>query len=231
MDAEALLWGVPGGRRRGPRPALSRERIVSAAIEIADAAGLDALSMERVAGRLGAATMALYRHVPGKNELVSLMLEAAIGEPPMLPEDAGWRPGLAGWSRASRDVFLRHPWALPLVTSPRVMGPNELGWTEAALRAVSPTGLPRGALLEVLMVVNGYVRGAAVDLTGGPRVPSLDALRRSGRLGDYPLFASVLAQASVPETAASGADRFEFGLARVLDGIERFVRSQGGAGG
>lgn len=225
MDSEALLWDDRPGRRRGPKPLLDRGRVVRAGIELADADGLDALSMQRVAARLGAATMALYRHVPGKAELIALMLDAAIGEPPALPESTGWRTALAAWARANRDVFVRHPWTLPLVTNSRTMGPNELAWTETALRVASTTGLPTAALLDVLLLVNGYVRGAVVDLAGGPVLPGPETLRRLGLLERYPVLAGVLAQASESEGPASRAHRFEFGLARVLDGIGQFVRA------
>jgi len=227
VDAEELLWGVPGAPRRGPRPALSRDGIVRAGIQIADGDGIAALSMQRVAARLGAATMSLYRHVPGKNELVSLMLDAAIGEPPALLEDTGWRAALAEWARGARDIFVRHPWTLPLVTGARTMGPNELAWTESALRALAATGLPGPRLLDLLLLVNSYVRGAAADFTGGPRVPGRDSLLRFGRLERYPVFATVFQEASAADTPASEAARFEFGLGRVLDGVELFVQAHG----
>ena len=228
MDSEALLWGDQPAPRRGPKPLLNRGRIVRAGIEIADAEGLDALSMQRVAAKLDAATMSLYRHVPGKTELVALMLDAAVGEPPEPPRGVGWRTALAAWARGTRDVFVHHPWTLPLVTGQRTMGPNELAWTEAALRAASATGLPTAALLDVLILVNGYVRGAAVDLAGGPVVPGPETLRRLGLLERYPLFAGVLAQATEPEGPATREYRFEFGLARVLDGVGQFVRTHRG---
>jgi len=226
VDAEELLWTAPVTPRRGPRPALSRAEIVRAGIQIADSNGLAALSMQRVAGRLGAATMSLYRHVPGKNELISLMLDAAIGEPPALAEDAGWRATLADWARGTRDVFVRHPWTLPLVTGVRVMGPNELAWTESALRVLAASGLRPATLLDVLLLVNGYVRGAA-NLTGGPRVPGRESLLRFGQLDRYPVFATVFQEASGVDNPASEAARFEFGLARVLDGVELFVQAHG----
>jgi AcrR family transcriptional regulator len=230
VDGEALLWGAVSAPRRGPKPRLNRGRIVRAGIEIADADGLDALSMQRVAGRLGAATMSLYRHVPGKAELVTLMLDAAIGEPPRLPGDSGWRTALADWARGNRDVFVTHPWTLPLVTGTRTMGPNELAWTEAALRVVAGTGLRTPALLDVLLLLNGYVRGAAVGLEGGPAVPGPETLLRFGLQERYPVLAGVLAQASAEESPVSQDARFEFGLARVLDGIGGYVRAHGGLG-
>ncbi|WP_028925915.1 TetR/AcrR family transcriptional regulator [Pseudonocardia acaciae] len=229
---EALLWGGDSGPRRGPRPTLSRDRVVRAGIEIADAEGLDALSMQRVAARLGAATMALYRHVPGKQELVLLMLDAATGAPPEIDDRVDWRPALTTWARANWDVFARHPWALPIVMLPRTMGPNEVAWAEAALRALAPTGLEPLTALRVLMVVNGYVRGVASEAAGGPSVPGVDRIRAYDWTGRFPLFVGALESADheafeMPEPAEALAARFEFGLERVLDGIEPFVRAHG----
>jgi AcrR family transcriptional regulator len=188
--------------------------------------------MQRVAARAGAATMALYRHVPGKDELIALMLDAAIGRPPVPADDAGWRAGLAGWARANRDVFVRHPWTLELVPTPRTLGPCELAWVEAALGLLAGTGLSPSTRLNVLLLVNGYVRGAAAELTG-PRLPSPDAVRRAGRTGRHPHLDRALADApaAAGETTAESAERFEFGLARVLDGIEVFVQERAAADG
>src|ERR1700742_2125383 len=88
-----LLWGTPARPRRGPKPSLTRERIVTAAIALADAEGLASLSMQHLAERLGCAKMALYRYVPGKAELVALMLDAGLGDPPSAPPGAPGRPG------------------------------------------------------------------------------------------------------------------------------------------
>jgi AcrR family transcriptional regulator len=182
--------------------------------------------MCRVANRLNVATMSLYRHVPGKAELVSLMLDVVIGRPPLFPNSIGWRAALTVWARAYRDVFVRHPWTLRLVPWNRTLGPNELTWVETALRVISVIGLPMEDLLDMLWFVNGYVRNAASDLGGAPAAPSLEALRRSGRVNNYPVLAGVLARTALPETSAGEVDRFEFGLARALDSIELYIRCQ-----
>src|SRR6201999_1132768 len=88
-----LLWGDPQRPRRGPKPSLSLERIVAEAIALADADGLANLSMQHLAERLGCAKMALYRYVPGKAELVALMVDAGLGDPPSAPPGAPGRPG------------------------------------------------------------------------------------------------------------------------------------------
>lgn len=246
-----LLWDGPQKATRGPRPALRLDRIVRQAIAIADAEGLAALSMQRLAKQLGAGTMSLYRHVPGKDELVALMLDTAVGEPPRLPAD-DWRTALEQWARRDRDVFLRHPWALSIAAGARIMGPNEAAWAEAALRALAPTGLAPDVGLGVVMAVNSYVRGAValeVDPDAGhrdgaaPPTPSFgpDALARFAREGRFPILLAALtsgpdggpepghdggpaagAQADVRDELAA---LFDFGLQRLLDGIEEFVRT------
>ncbi|HEY2206643.1 MAG TPA: TetR/AcrR family transcriptional regulator [Pseudonocardia sp.] len=229
-----LLWGGPAETRRPARPRLTRDRVVEAAVRLADVEGLPALSMQRVAEDLGAATMSLYRHVPGKAELVMLMFERAVGPAPDLAGRRGdWRAALADWARANRDVFARHPWTLPLATSPRAMGPNEAAWTEAALRALAPSGLPPAARLDVLLLVNGYVRGSAVDLDGGPTPPSAQALAAHGPDGRYAELAAALAEAEIEAEAAGGTPgaAFEFGLARVLDGVQLYIRGAVGGSG
>jgi AcrR family transcriptional regulator len=198
-----------------PRRPLSRARIVAAAVAVADAEGLDAVSMPRLARELGTAPMSLYRHVPHKDALVDLMLDAAIGP---APADArgSWRERLAAWARENLGVFRRHPWTLPLVTAARRMGPQECAWGESALRVLADAGLAPSDRGSVLQLVNGYVRGAAVPVAD--RAPDPAAIERSGRAGELPLMLALLAAPQQGPGADDGA--FEFGLARVLDGVE-----------
>src|SRR5215472_17170396 len=113
----AAAWGVRGRPHKGPKPGLSLERIVAAAVQVADAEGLAAVSMSRVAAELGAAPMSLYRHVSAKDELLTLMLDAAYGPYPAQPQpeagpEPGWRAGLSKWAWAMRAATQRHPWVL-----------------------------------------------------------------------------------------------------------------------
>src|SRR5215218_3749291 len=104
-----FLWGARAQPTRGPKPTLSLDRITDTAIAIADAEGLAAVSMQRVAAELGFTKMSLYRYVPGKAELVALMVERAIGDPPTI-DTADWRAGLKDWSHQLLAGYLRHPW-------------------------------------------------------------------------------------------------------------------------
>lgn len=229
--AAELLWGDPRRPRRGPKPSLSVELIVADAVDLADTDGLAALSMQRLAGRLGVGTMSLYRYVPGKDELVSLMLDTAIGDPPEFAPDQHWRQRLHRWARANRDVFLRHPWLLPNVTRPRLMGPRETAWLEAALSALSGTGLAPAAKFDVVMLVNGYVRGVVAPYVDGVAGPDGAAGGTQARMifdrqDRYPALAAVMSSGIFDDP--DGGDRgFEFGLARILDGVERLVDRTG----
>ncbi|MDT7581745.1 MAG: hypothetical protein QOK35_3009 [Pseudonocardiales bacterium] len=208
-----LLWtGLDA--EIAPRRPLSRSRIVAAAVGVADAEGLDAVSMPRLARELATAPMSLYRHVPHKDALVDLMLDAAIGPPPGVAEGT-WRERLTMWARANLDVFRRHPWTLPLVTAARRMGPQECAWGESGLRVIADAGLPPDGCGRVLLLVNAYVRGAAVPLAD--RAPDPASIERSGLAGDLPLMLALLA---APPPGPGDDDGFEFGLARVLDGVE-----------
>ena len=123
-----LLWRERHRTRPGRKPGVTIEEIVEAAISIADGEGLSAISMQRVAAKLGFTTMALYRYVPGKAELIDLMVDSALGPPPALTESKrSWRPALKEWARLISAAFYKHPWALESTGRLRPTGPNELG--------------------------------------------------------------------------------------------------------
>ena len=232
----ALLWGMQRSPTRGPKPGLRVERIVEAAIELADAEGLEALSMRRVADRLGVGAMSLYTYVSGKAELVDLMLDAVIGEAAR-PDGAegGWRANLELYAREAWALYHRHPWVLRVPFSRGLLGPNQSATLESVLRAVSGIGLTEGEMVAVFGVVAGYVQGAARTSaeaaqterttgvtdeqwwsTHGPLMAEyIDPDR-------YPALASISSAWAFDETE----DAFGFGLRRVLDGIEVFVRSR-----
>src|SRR5687768_12522964 len=148
QDLAALLWEPQSQPKRGPRPAFTLDAIARAGIEIADADGLGAVTMQRVAETLGVTKMALYRYVPGKAELIALMTDAAIGRPPRPSRKASWSKALDAWARALFERFCRHPWTLEATVGARVMGPNELDWLEQAVAALTGSGLDGGEMLD-----------------------------------------------------------------------------------
>ncbi|MFD4828867.1 TetR/AcrR family transcriptional regulator [Streptomyces uncialis] len=237
-----VAWGLRERPAKGPRPGLSLDRIVDTAVRIAAAEGLGAVSMGRVAKELGVSTMSLYRYVGARDELYVLMQEAAVGAPPEAPP-AGteWRACLAWWARAQRAVFRRNLWLLRVPTSGPPVGPNSLAWMEAALAGLDGTGLREEEKLSVLMLVGGYVRNASLlvsDLEAGMRASGVgpdESLRRYatalGALTDagrHPALTRLLAS-GVFEHGGHGDEAdvdFDFGLDRVLDGIEALVVSR-----
>ncbi|GIF70767.1 TetR/AcrR family transcriptional regulator [Asanoa siamensis] len=217
---DKLLWEPAPAPRRGPRPAFTLADIARAGIEIADRDGLAALTMQRVADQLGVTKMALYRYVPGKAELVALMLDLGLGEPPAL-RGRDWRTDLDAWSHALFDAFAAHLWALEAAVGPRVMGPNELGWLEAAVASLTGTGLRGAEMLDVAVTLVGHVRNLAQQTAALPAdaegtVDDAIALLVAGRAERFPALSAALGEAR----GGGGQNQaLEFGLARILDGV------------
>jgi AcrR family transcriptional regulator len=232
QDLVALLWETPAPPRRGPRPALTLEVITRAGVEAADADGLAAVTMQRIAEGLGVTKMALYRYVPGKAELVALMLDAAVGAPPPADAGSGWRESLDVWARTLYQRFCRHPWALETAVGARVVGPNELTWVEHAVAAMTGTGLTGGEMLDVAVLLTGHARNLAQQVAAMPPAAGSDpeqamdsALQRvlAGRADRFPALTAALTSAG----AAGGQDQaLDFGLARILDGVAALVDSR-----
>jgi AcrR family transcriptional regulator len=235
----AAAWGLRERPGKGPKPGLSLERIVAAAIKVAAAEGLAAVSMARVAGELGAGTMALYRYVGSKSELVTLMVDAAYGPPPPLPDSAGhWRPALAHWAWAQRAAMKAQLWAVQIPLSGPPATPNQIAWMEQGLRCMRSTGLDEGQKMSVILLVSGYVRNQVIM-----EAQLMEAIRAAGTTDqqamlDYNRILSILADPQrFPELSAvveSGvlsraddmAEEFEFGLERILDGIGALVSTR-----
>ncbi len=244
-----LLWEDPLRPSRGPRPALSRADVVQAAISIAAAEGLAALTMHAVAKRLGFTTMALYRYFPHKDALIDASVDAGMGAPPARegPRE-GWRQEVKHWAYAKRAMLTSRPWLaeLPFVAAPH--GPNWLSWHEAFLRTIADTGLSPEDMMDVLSVVHGYVSGSCdtaislararsrgISMEEWAQAVSADLCRA---INDprYPIMSAILTSASggisagSPLPARAGRPRtmdesFDFGLERVLDGIQDYMDS------
>ncbi|MFF2040969.1 TetR/AcrR family transcriptional regulator C-terminal domain-containing protein [Kitasatospora sp. NPDC058170] len=236
--------GTASAAQRRPAPPegeLSRERIIRASLELADAQGLAALSMRAVAARLGVSPMSPYRYVAGKEDLVLLTADAAFGEAsyPDVPP-AGWRPRLELGARTLWSLFRRHPWLAHLspVTRPKLL-PNLMTHAEWALSALDGHGLDAPAMLDVHVLFYSYIEGIAVNLeretqaqaaTGVTedqwmehQAPALGALAGSGR---FPVFSRLIADLE------NGYDLdldslFEFGLANLLDGLALRIEAAG----
>jgi AcrR family transcriptional regulator len=233
----ALLWRTPPGgeRRPGPKTSLDVDRIVAAAVRMADAEGLAAVSMRRVAADLGVAAMTLYTHVPGKGELVDLMLDAVLGT--LYPDEqevtsGGWRARLKTIAAANWTFFLRHPWALHLSTGRPPLGPGLMRKYELELRAVDGLGLSEVQMDLLVTLVNGFVRGTAAGVQEKADAERLTGISENqwwaatepyvAQVFDaerYPTAARVGPVAGEELGAYDPQRSFDFGLARLLDGI------------
>ena len=244
-----LLWDAQQRPGRGPKPMVCRDDVVQAAISIADRDGLAALTMQAVAERLGFTTMALYRYFPNKEALIDASVDAALGTPPQRtgPRE-GWRKEVKHWAYAKRAMLCSRPWLaeLPFVAAPH--GPNWLSWHEAFLQTIADTGLSPEDRMDVLSVVHGYVSGSSDTAISLARATSRGIsfeewaqavssdLCRAINDPRYPMLSAILSSKSggisegSPLPARGGRPRtmdesFDFGLERVLDGIERYMDS------
>ena len=238
----ALLWGSDQPTRsRGPRPGLTVRGIARVAIDLADAKGLDALSMRKVAERLGVGTMSLYTYVPGKAELVDVMLDVIhLETAPEVPHGT-WREQLEVVARDQWALARRHPWMLHIATTRPPMGPGIIAKYERELRAVEGLGLDDIEMDSIVTLINGYVAGAArsaIDAFDVQRSSGMDDAAWWAATGPwlatvldpqrYPVAARVGTTAGQHHQAVSDPEHaFEFGLQRVLDGIEALVQQRG----
>ncbi|MCP2339486.1 AcrR family transcriptional regulator [Actinomadura rupiterrae] len=239
-----LLWGVqdePDRLRRGPRPKLTAAQIVGRALEIADADGLDAVSIRRIADDLGVSPMSIYTYVPGKAELLDAMLDRTVGEiVPPGDEPPGWRERVTHVARENWRIYHRHPWLLQVATARPPLGPHLLDKYENELRTVEGLGLTDIEMDSAIALINGLAESAART-----SVNRAQAERRSGLTDEqwweatapflekhadparYPLGTRVGTAASEAYGSAVGPEQsFEFGLARILDGIEVLIASR-----
>lgn len=157
-------------RRPRSTDPLTRERIVTAALEIADHGGFESVSMRRVAVHLGSGTMSLYRHIADKDELVSAMVARVTGAYPY-PDAAGmdWRECMHALARTDWQMFLDHPWMLTATASlAPPFGTESLAAMEWALEALEPLGFEPHVAARVIMTVNTYVQGSARAALGEP---------------------------------------------------------------
>jgi AcrR family transcriptional regulator len=224
-----LLWGRQQPPSRGPKPAMTLTGIAEAAIRIADAEGLDAVSMQRVADDLPVTKMALYRYVPGKTELVAVMSDLAMGEPSEHPGLA-WREALHAWAMDLFEGFNRHPWLLLSTVGRRPVGPNEVAWIDRGVQALTDSGLNGTEQLDSILVLAGHVRTIALQtatMPGGRQGLTEESFTAS--------FAGILAAEAdrFPSLAAalqspSGHENqgLEFGLDRILDGLELLISAR-----
>lgn len=229
-----LLWGTQERPSRGPKPMLSLEEIARAGIAIADAEGLGALSMRRIAEELGFTTMSLYRHVPSKTELLAVMIDTAIGEALPFPQiEVNWRARLEHWAYQNLALLRRHPWMLVIDSPDAQTGPNKMGWIEAGLQTLADTGLDGGEMLGIALSIYVYTHGSAQVFSLWERedAPSWTSpsplMQRVAGDARFPVLNAILASGALDAAEDDEpGESFAFGLQRMLDGIEAFIAAR-----
>lgn len=249
----ALLWGRGEVPTRGPKQALTVPEIVAAAIGIADAGGLGAVSMRNVAERLGKSAMGLYTYVPGKAELLDLMLDRVQGELPTdYSLDEGWRAAAERCARDEWAFYERHPWVLQVSGARAALGPHEFDLYETQLRLFDGLGLSGVEMTRAVGVLASFVRGAAKAVSDArtaeretglsdddwwnARAPLLEELEDDTWAERYPTVTRLSEEHvfdqldrpddTTPYLVQDALDTFEFGLQRMLDGLEAYVASR-----
>ncbi|MGB3374148.1 MAG: TetR/AcrR family transcriptional regulator [Microbacterium sp.] len=229
----ALAWGVAADPQRGPKREMSVEKIVEAAVLLADAEGLGAVSMAAVAAKLGFTPMSLYRYVSAKDDLLLLMQEEATGPPPEeYRAQEGWRAKLLALFEAQVRLYVAHPWMLSVPISGSQITPNSSAWMDAGLESLAETPLTQPERLAAVLSVTGSARWYGIVLAG-----YAETSRSTGMTSDEvtaqeaDLFDRVITADEYPALRSAidagvflvEDDPFRFGLERLFDGLEAYI--------
>jgi AcrR family transcriptional regulator len=237
-----LLWGRRTRGRRGPRPGLSLDAIIEAAVGLADAEGLEAVSMARVAELLGFTTMSLYRYVATKDELLQLMWNASAlvtDHPPLDGRD--WRERLRKWALVQRDVIDDHPWMTQMPMAAPPLAPNSLAFVERGLQTLDGTGLSGRDKIRVIGLLSSYTLSEARMAHDAARAAEQARARATGPVPPwtfeallrelideqgYPRLHQIAWSADAPGDTATPQDErteFLFGIELILDGVQALI--------
>ena len=222
-DRSRSIWLRPERTGRGPAPEHDRSRIAAAAISLADADGLGAVSMRKVAAALGSAPASLYRYLDSRDELLELMADAVAGELDLSrPPSGDWRADLVALAHQLRGAYRRHPWLLDLVPGRVGIGPRAVDQLEYALAALAGLDATGAVKLEAVAMLNGIVALAVrTELTSGGSAAAWSAAQAEfiGAVvsaGGHPHLAAALAEAPTATTDDALLDRI---LPRMLAGL------------
>lgn len=228
-----VIWARAERAAKGPAPSRSRTQIASAAVQLADHEGLEAVSMRKVAAALGIGAASLYRYIESKDELYELMVDHVEGEDgPPPPPTGDWRADLRTFAQKTRGSIHRHPWMASLAAGRPTFGPNSLAWAEHGLAAIDGLGLSIDEMLMAGEILRAFVRGYVIG-----EMAEQQALQRAGLTmdqwmhavgpymmsivdqGQHPLLARVMMDADTPHAKDRDDLVFAAGLERILDGI------------
>ena len=218
--------GTTGPERR---PQLTRQRVMTVAIELADRDGIDSISMRKLAQELGVEAMSLYTHVRNKDDLLDGMVDAVIGQIPISADGAGWKASLRQMALAARSVILRHPWAARTIETRSAPGPAALRYVNAVIGIFREGGFSIAQAHHGLHILGSRALGFTQDLfdDSGDLDPET-AARLADALGATHPYVVEMALAVTHSGALGPCDddaEFEFALDLILDGLARLQDS------
>ncbi|MFD0715300.1 TetR/AcrR family transcriptional regulator [Paenibacillus sp. GCM10027626] len=240
----AISWGKVEAPRRGPKREMDVQTIVATAIEIADKDGLAAVSMNRVAAAFGFTAMSLYRYIPSKEDLLLLMQDAvcAMVELPVIDDYEDWRGNMRVYVHASIQVLRDHPWYSDIPISGIPIMPNILKMVDWSLRTMRYLPLNGNEKMAVTLLLSNYARGcgtlqrdidramlAGVSPESFSGLQYTQALKLLVKAEQYPDLQPIVMSGIYTEdgqNAEEKIDDMEFGLERILDGIEQYLNSK-----
>ena len=248
-DTDPLTWGTPEGRHmirllwdpptpagRGPKQKLTLDQVVEAGMAVAAAEGVDKLSMRNVAARLGVGAMSLYTYVPGRDELFELMIDRAWSARKLPDQSLPWREQVEFHAREAWTTYQSYPWLIRSNLWRMPLGPHVMDVQEDIYRAVTLTGLPNPEVVRVAGLVESHVFGVARSVITDTSLSSNTGITadeywdsRSSFWGTYYTPERFPTMTQIWESGAfdqPGGDEVEFGLARLLDGVELLIEKQ-----
>jgi AcrR family transcriptional regulator len=216
----------PRSAGQAPRIPLSRERVLRAAVALAGAGGIEALTMRRLGEELGVEAMSLYKHVANKDDLLDGMVDVVFGEIELPSQDDDWRTAMRDRAMSVRGALTRHPWATPLMQSRSRPGPATLRHHDAVIGTLRAAGFPIALVAHAFSALDSYIYGFALQQralpfeTGEETAELAESIMASFPADDYPHLVELTVQ-HVLQPGYDYGDEFEFGLDLLLDGLER----------
>jgi AcrR family transcriptional regulator len=212
------------------RTPLTSERVLQAAMALADREGVESLSMRRLARELGVEAMSLYHHVAGKQALLDGMVDLVFGEIELPAADGDWKEAMRRRAVSAREVLARHPWAINLMESRRTPGPANLRHHDAVIGCLRQAGFPVALTAHAYSILDAYVYGFAVQEASLPFETPEETAEVAGEIFDafvaeaYPHLTEMAVE-HVLQPGYDYGDEYQFGLELILDGLERLARA------
>ncbi len=225
--AEGGATVAPGTSRNEVRDTLNRERVVRAAMDLADQSGIESVTMRALGRKLGVEAASLYNHVAGKGDLLDSMADLVVAEIDLPSGGVDWKEAMRRRAVSARAVFSRHPWAAALIDSREQTGPSKLSYADRVLGALLQAGFSPGVAANAFLALDSYIYGferQRSSLSLGDDVDTTEAAQEVLAAippGAYPSLACVAMEYAVKPYDDAAA--FDFGLGLILDALQRLL--------